>query len=63
MPIGLQEILALGIVLAVVAFALWRRWTRANSRASDGRAACSGCDDGSAATVEEKPIRIYRRHE
>lgn len=57
MPIGLQEIAALGIVLLVVGFALWRRWKR--GRVSGG--ACAGCDAGDSAKTEEKTVHIYRR--
>jgi hypothetical protein len=53
--IHLQEALALVLVAAVVAFALWRRSRRA--RPGPG---CNNCDKP-AATPKEIPLRFYRR--
>jgi hypothetical protein len=50
---GLQEALALIIVLAIVGFALYRRWRRSSRKAS----CCEG-DDGEKA---EHTVRFYRR--
>ena len=57
MKIGIQEIVALGIVLAVVAFAIWRRWKKGRS----GQGTCDGCDKPSVADSAEKTIHPYRR--
>jgi len=59
MRIGWQEIIALTIVLGVVAFATWRRWQRGRARDS----ACDGCDNSATTPADEKPVRMYRRHE
>lgn len=58
MPAGLQEILALLIVLVIVGFALYRR--------SRGKRTTGSCADGCAAADkrggdEETTIHFYRR--
>ena len=57
MKIGIQEIVALGIVLAVVLFAVWRRWRRGRQN----QAGCSGCDHAAPQPSNEKTIHPYRR--
>ena len=57
MSLGLQEIVALIIVAAVVGFALYRRWRR-SSKADVG---CSGCEDKRTSATNDKPINFYRR--
>jgi hypothetical protein len=56
MPIGLQELLALAIVAAVLAFGLYRRWKK--ERAATG---CSGCDAKNESSDNgESPVHFYR---
>jgi len=57
MKIGIQEIVALCIVLAVVLFAIWRRWQRGRRH----QTGCSDCDHASPKSSEEKTIHLYRR--
>ncbi len=56
MPIGIQEIIALAIVFAVVVFALYRR-----RRSGQKKAAC-GDACGHAAKTEEATVHFYRRN-
>ncbi len=58
MPPGIQELIALGIVMSVVAFAVYRRWRRARSDAS----ACSDCDRNPPKPDTEKTVHFYRRN-
>ena len=53
---GLQELIALAVVAAVIGFALYRRLRRKSAKA----AAC--CDAGGDAQAEEKTIHFYRRN-
>ena len=55
-PVDFQEALALIVVAAVVATALWRRSRR---RAKSGPG-CSNCDKP-VAKVKEIPLRFHRR--
>jgi hypothetical protein len=57
MTLGIQEIVTLIIVAAVVGFALHRRW-RLSKKSNEG---CSGCDANEGQASNEKPIRFYRR--
>ncbi|MDJ0928138.1 MAG: hypothetical protein QNJ73_10890 [Gammaproteobacteria bacterium] len=54
MPVGLQEVVALAIVIAIVGFALYRRWRRS----ADTR---SSCCDQPAAKKSEKTVHFYKR--
>ncbi|MCC7257877.1 MAG: hypothetical protein IT486_05860 [Gammaproteobacteria bacterium] len=53
----LQELLALGVVVLVVALTLWRRARRRRA----GKAGCSGCDSKAARPSGESPLRFHRR--
>jgi hypothetical protein len=54
---GIQEGIALGIVLLVIGFALYRRWRRRS-------AGTKCCDAGSPSPDEtEKPVHFYRRNQ
>lgn len=57
MSMALQEILALGIVAAAVAWMLWRRHRQ---RGHPG-GACQGCAAGKHDSSKEKTVRFYRR--
>ncbi|MBT8442046.1 MAG: hypothetical protein KJO76_06655 [Gammaproteobacteria bacterium] len=57
MKIGIQEIVAICMVLAVVLFAIWRRWQRGRHH----QAGCSGCDQSQPESGKEKTIHLYRR--
>ena len=56
---GLQELIAIFIVIGVVIFALWRRKRRLGTR----RNGCDGCDAASDGNAAEKPVRLYRRQD
>ena len=58
MPAGLQEITALLIVLAIVAFALYRRSRKAGSADSCGDS-CSSVDNKDG---NESTIHFYRKN-
>lgn len=53
---GLQELLALGVVVAVVALEVLRRWRRRKSAAPG----CDGCEK-SGPPPKEAPLRFHRR--
>jgi hypothetical protein len=59
MPTGIQEILALLIVAAVVAAVIFRRWRQAERKTSS----CGGCDNPSTEDKTESPVRFYRREQ
>ena len=54
MPVGLQEIIALAIVIAVVSFGLYRRLRRSRKRSP-------GCCDQPGTDKQENTIHFYRR--
>ena len=56
---GMQELIAIAIVIGVVIFALWRRKRRVGTRESG----CTGCDAAADEKSPEKPIRLYRRQD
>jgi len=55
MRIGWQELIALGIVIAVVGFSLYRRYRRPRGRAPG----C--CEADGQRNSDERPIHFYRR--
>lgn len=57
---GIQELIALGIVVLVAWRLLWRRWFSA--RASGKAGACGDCAS-SGPPPKEAPVRFYRRRE
>jgi len=59
MPTGLQEILALLIVLAIVGFALYRRSRKAASKGSCGDNCASAQNKDSGETT----IHFYRKND
>lgn len=54
-----QQLIALGLVAAVVACELWRRWRKRRA----GKAGCDGCDTPGKTKNKsgETPLRFYRR--
>jgi hypothetical protein len=59
MPAGLQEILALLIVLGVVAFALYRRGRKAGTTSTS----CGdGCDAVAKKDSNEATVHFYRKN-
>ena len=50
---GLQEAIALGIVLVIVGFALYRRWRKGASKNS--------CCESPPESADEKTVHFYRR--
>ena len=54
-----QQLIALFLVAAAVAFELWRRWRRRRKRT----AGCDGCDTPGNADKSpgDQPVRFYRR--
>jgi hypothetical protein len=62
MPIGLQELIALAIVAAVLAFGLYRRWKKERSANAASQPGCSGCDAKNESSDDgESPVHFYRR--
>jgi hypothetical protein len=55
---GIQEIIALGIVVLVVGLYVRRRWRRGKSAQRSGD--CGDCAS-SAPPAKESPVRFYRR--
>jgi len=54
-----QQLIALGLVAAVVGFELWRRWKKRQR----GAVGCDGCDTSGNTKKDagEAPVRFYRR--
>jgi len=62
MPAGLQEIVALLIVLAVVAFALYRRSRKPKSTGSCGDGCASADKSADKKDSGEATIHFYRKN-
>ena len=54
---SLQQILALVIVLAIVAFELRRRWIKRKA----GKLGCDDCGPTKSEPKQEAPVRFYKR--
>jgi len=57
MTIGMQEVFAILIVVAIVGFAIFRRLRKKASSSN----VCSGCEQGAGKNSNEKPLHFFKK--